>query len=144
MAAAVTLAKIWDTPYAVAYLATHAGGAGSAAVNVDAAGAGTPDLVTDTAANSEIRRLVTNNAAVGSLAYATVAAAQIAFGQAATATPTQVRGKLTLLPRAGGLAFGWVAIVTTTAVPGNLRITVTGSQDGTAVVILRRTHSTGR
>ena len=144
MAAGITLAKIWDTPYAVAYLATHAGGAGNVSVNVDAAGAGSPDLVTDSTAGTEIRKLITNNAATGALAWLNQAAARGAFGHQAAVATADPRGKVLVIPRAGATAPAFRADIDVTAGPGNLRLTVGAIDDGTAVVILRKLHSVGR
>ena len=134
MAAGVTVAKIWSTPYAVSYLATHAGGAGDASANIDASAAATPDLITDTTAGTAIRALV-------SATYAAQANARAALGRD-TATAPNPLGSLKVTPRTGTASAGWRADAN--VVGTVMRVTVGAVDDGTATVVIRRTHSTGK
>ena len=135
MAAAVTLAKIWHTPYAVAYLATHAGGAGDASVNVDYGAGATPDLNVDTNTGAaDIRAVV-------AATYAAQANARAAFG-AGTATAPNPLGKILVVPRTGTASANWKADADVNGTA--CRITVNAEDDGTAVIVLRRIHSTGK
>jgi hypothetical protein len=144
MAAAVTLALAYTTPYEVAYIATHAGGAGAATVNVDAAGAATADLVTDTVAGTPIRAIVAGDLTAGTATYLNQAAARAAFGLGA-ATTAQVQGEVLVEGRAAAAAGKhWFCDANVTGGGGNLRFTVGAAVDGTAMIRIKRLHSHGR
>jgi hypothetical protein len=165
MAAGVTVTKLWDSPYAIAYLAvTSGGGGGRAAANVDAAGAAgpaSPDLINDCSVGTNIRKLIARDtdrwtrcaagagAGLASQGWVDQATARAQFGLATnTGVPL---GKVKILPRTGtGCDPSWTADLNVVggAPLDNLRLTINGNDEAVniagAVVIIRRVHSVGR
>lgn len=115
MAAAVTATRLNASNYHVKYLLTSDG---AATLNIDAAGAATPDLLTDTTVNTPIRNLVT--------AVVADQAAARALMRAATASYS--------LAGAGALLADW--IIDFNANANQLRCTVTcGGADAVGCVL---------
>lgn len=164
MAASLTLTRLWSSPNAVAYLAQTGGaGAGVVPTNVDAAGAAgpaSPDLINDTTAGSNIRRLFANDtdrwnrcaagagAGLAAQGFVNQATARGLFGVAANAGVPLGAVKVLVRGGAGLNTFQADMNVVGAAPADNLRLTVTALDDGanvqSAVVILRRRHSVGR
>lgn len=163
MAAAITVTRIWSSPYAIAYLAATSGaGGGRDGQNIDAAGAAGPaalDLINNCTAGTNIRRLIANDtdrwnrcapgagAGLAAQGWANQAAARAAFGLDANAGVPL--GEVKIIPRTGtGCDPSWTADLDVTGALGNLRVTLNGNDEAagvaTAVVIVRRTHSVGR
>lgn len=131
-----TFVHLWTTPYAVAYEVTHGAGPGTDTGHVDWTAGASPSLAVDCPAATalSIRNLLATPVAAQ-------ANARALFGFD-TAAAGVVRGKATIIPRTGVLAADWT--VDPNVVGGQMSFDVTAMNDGTAVLIIRRIHSTGR